>query len=178
MFTLEHLPTTASIVALLNQVACGALTHLSLPVESSFIITAPSFPNLSMPSVDHLGLLSNELAPYTLRPDLYSFVRLFPLYRLLVLRFYQTTHVSLHKLLHDSFPSLTSLHLRGWFDTNGTLAIASTPLSSRATTFPLVYILLGSLHETAVVQLRISSSEGHPVDADAEFRFEREGGTR
>ncbi|KAL8279863.1 hypothetical protein RQP46_007713 [Phenoliferia psychrophenolica] len=124
---------------LLNFIGRTGIEELSLRLRPTFVYD-PLWATLSLPTLKRL-----ELACQT-SPDLSDVLN-------------QATYNSLLSFL-SSFPSLASLHLRGWLDQTG-VEIALLTQAERAARSLCTTGLLAFLADSKVVELRFSFSEGY-----------------
>ncbi|KAL8283410.1 hypothetical protein RQP46_005820 [Phenoliferia psychrophenolica] len=139
-------PAAPLIVQILNWVARGPLTTLALPVFGTFFAN-DALSNLSLPRVQTLVLDADSISNYT------------QLARFLTLA---------------SLPILSTLHLRGWFEGTGASKLAQIVTEDLPAEAPLIYLLLGVLRKTAVVELRLENSVDH-AESDVQCIFSRDG---
>ncbi|KAL8292125.1 hypothetical protein RQP46_001591 [Phenoliferia psychrophenolica] len=158
-------PGASILIRILNWVALGPLTSLTLPVFGSFWASDADFAHLSLPRVETLVL---DVDPTSL--DAPSKDLLISADRDLMSNYTQLARF----LTITSLPKLSTLHLRGWFEETGTSTLAQTSIETLTTGAPLIYLLLGFLRTTTVKELRMENSIGHP-DADEQAVFSREG---
>ncbi|KAL8291919.1 hypothetical protein RQP46_002177 [Phenoliferia psychrophenolica] len=146
---------TSAICAEARFAATETVTLPSLPVTALFAIS-PTLGAVVMRNVTALTLETDPVAPFVAKPDLYA----------------HATHITLINFLSTSFPNLTSLNLRGWFDATGIQGPATATPRILSTQYSLVWSLISALRWTDVVEIRLKSSNGHP-DGDSECCFTR-----
>ncbi|KAL8292142.1 hypothetical protein RQP46_001608 [Phenoliferia psychrophenolica] len=146
---------------ILNWVASDPLTTLSLSVFGPFYAN-DVLASLSLPHVQTLVLDVDSASIITLDGDMISWADTSNYTQ--VVRF----------LTLASLPSLTTLHLRGWLEKTGSSNLANVPLHALSTKAPLIYLLLGVLRTTTVVELRLENSSGH-AERNVQCIFKREG---
>ncbi|KAL8283380.1 hypothetical protein RQP46_005790 [Phenoliferia psychrophenolica] len=147
--SLPNDPGAPVIVRILNWVALGPLSTLTLPVFGTFFAN-DVLATLSLPRVKTLVL---DVDPTSLAT---------PVQDLLPSGDSLNNYAQLVRFLKlASTPSLSTLHLRGWFDRTGVVGIGNTPIHDLPADSPLIFSLLGFLRTTTVVELRLENSLGH-----------------
>ncbi|KAL8283382.1 hypothetical protein RQP46_005792 [Phenoliferia psychrophenolica] len=150
----------ATIVRILNWVALGPLTFLTLRVTGPFCAN-DALASLTLPRVQTLVLDFDQARNAWGGQGLEKF-KLGDFNQLV--RFFRIS----------SLPSLSTLHLRGAIDGTGVSKIGITAIRELPEVSPLVYLLLGFLRMTTVVELRLENSAAH-AERDVQCIFEREG---
>ncbi|KAL8283405.1 hypothetical protein RQP46_005815 [Phenoliferia psychrophenolica] len=153
-------PATPLIVRILNWVALGLLTTLTLPVFGTFY-TSDALASLSLPRVQILVLDVDQSSLHILDPDLFESTDSISNYTQLV-RFLKLA----------SLPSLSTLSLRHWISPSNISTFARTPIHDLPAESPLIFGLLGFLRTTTVMELRLENSTG--ADGDVQCIFSRE----
>lgn len=154
-----HTATASAFARILAIVARGPLRELALTVAHEFVVH-PDLAKLVFPTVTSLRLSTNPTGTYYPRPDLYT----------------TSTHTRLTQFLSDTFPSLTTLHLQGCFNTTSvsrptaSSSSSSSSLETLAIHFALISSLLAFLRCRQVLELRFSNSVGHP-EGEGEWCF-------
>lgn len=180
MFSADDSPLPLSVARILAVAARGPPNELALPVEDAFVVH-DALSILVLPAVTTLHLATNDYSPHVLRPDLYIPVRRRRLLKNLVfqltsIRFFplQETHRTLSTFLPTTFPALTTLHLKGWFDTTGVLGLASPSFRALSKTFSTLAGLLLTLRWIQTVQVHLTNATGHAEGDEAECCISRE----
>ncbi|KAL8280491.1 hypothetical protein RQP46_007139 [Phenoliferia psychrophenolica] len=149
-----------TIIKIINWLGQGPLETLDLPVDNAFF-TKSAWGELSLPRLKTLVLNVEPMGSD--RCDLLSLVRS---------TLFAENYTQLVAFLESSsLPSLSTLRLGGWYDTIGAEALSSMAPEMVDARAPLIFSLLGSLRQTAVVDvsrrgedgtLFIRSTEGDP----------------
>lgn len=157
MFSADDSPLPLSVARILAVAARGPPNELALPVEDAFVVH-DALSILVLPAVTTLHLATNDYSPHVLRPDLYI----------------PETHRTLSTFLPTTFPALTTLHLKGWFDTTGVLGLASPSFRALSKTFSTLAGLLLTLRWIQTVQVHLTNATGHAEGDEAECCISRE----
>ncbi|KAL8283413.1 hypothetical protein RQP46_005823 [Phenoliferia psychrophenolica] len=154
-------PAVPFIVQILNWIAHGPLTTLTLPVFDAFFAN-DALSNLSLPRVQTLVL---DVDPWSLDTPSRDLISLAD----------SSNYAQLVRFLTlASLPTLATLHLRGWLEATGASSLSSLPVDALPTEAPLIYLLLGVLRKTTIVELRLENSISH-AESDVQCIFSREG---
>ncbi|KAL8283328.1 hypothetical protein RQP46_005738 [Phenoliferia psychrophenolica] len=142
-------PGAPLIVRVLNWIAVAPLTTLILSVYGTFYAN-DALANLILPQVQTLVL---DVEPNSLST---------PKKDLLIPADSMSNYTQLARFLElASIPSLSTLHLRGWLEATGVTDLGQTLIDDLPAKAPLVYVLLGVLRRTTVMELRLENSSKH-----------------